>query len=308
MVWILLEMLLLAAAAAVLSYRCFRDTFYCAENHRPDPFAPIRSRHQLPYADRIRSGTAAMASRPCEEITVTATDGTSLFGRYYGGPADRPLAILFHGYRSTAFRDCYGGLELADKLGYRVLAVDQRAHGRSGGTVITFGIRERLDSLCWADYAQAHLAKGQPILLAGVSMGAATVLMAADLPLPDSVCGIIADCPYTAPDRIIRTVCRSRRFPVACLYPFIALGARLFGGFRLTEASALRAVAGTRLPILLIHGEADGFVPCAMSRELHAAAPTSTLVTFPGAAHALSQKTDPERYEAAVAAFLAALS
>lgn len=60
----------------------------------------------------------------------------------------------------------------------------------------------------------------------------------------------------------------------------------------------MEALAHTDLPILLIHGEEDHFVPCDMSRSLQAAHPThTTLVTFPGAGHGLSYISDPGRYE-----------
>ena len=59
------------------------------------------------------------------------------------------------------------------------------------------------------------------------------------------------------------------------------------------------------MPVLLIHGEADGFVPCDMSRRIYAACNGMVeLVVFPGAGHALSYFTDPELYEKTIYDFL----
>ena len=80
--------------------------------------------------------------------------------------------------------------------------------------------------------------------------------------------------------------------------PVLLLGAFLFGHFRLGSASALEAVKKTKHPILLIHGEADSFVPCDMSREIEkACASEIRLETFPDAGHALSFIRDFDRYK-----------
>ena len=118
--------------------------------------------------------------------------------------------------------------------------------------------------------------------------------------------GIIADCPYSSPEAIIRKVCREdMHLPPAMAMPFIRLGARLFGHFDLREASALEAVQHTHIPILLLHGEDDRFVPCDMSREIFdVCGGDKTLITFPGAGHGLSYIVDIENYSKAVSSFV----
>ena len=99
-------------------------------------------------------------------------------------------------------------------------------------------------------------------------MGAATVLMASELNLPENVVCIIADSPYSSPKAIIRKVCRDRHLPDWLAYPFIRIGAKIFGGVSIEECSAEDAVRNARIPILLIHGEDDRFVPCQMSKRI----------------------------------------
>lgn len=178
------------------------------------------------------------------------------------------------------------------------LVVDQRAHGASEGNAITFGLQERYDCLSWVEYARERFGERTPIFITGVSMGAATVLMASDLPLPKNVAGILADCPYSSPRAIIRKVCGDMHLPPRLMYPFICLGARLFGRFQLTSFGAVDAVKEAKVPILLVHGGQDHFVPGDMSREiLENCVGAAELVIFPEAGHAMSYLMDPERYQ-----------
>ena len=284
----------------------YRTAFYSPEKRKEDDYAIPRGEQYEKERQRMLSLIRQMDEIPYEAVTISAQDGTKLSARYYHVRDGAPLQIQFHGYRGTAVRDFCGGNKLARESGQNTLDVDQRAHGKSGGTTITFGIRERLDCLCWAEYANQRFGSDTPVFLSGVSMGAATVLMASELELPTNVVGIIADCPYSSPEAIIRKVCREdMHLPPALVMPFIRLGARLFGHFDLREASALEAVQHTHIPLLLIHGEDDRFVPCDMSREIFdACTGEKTRITFPGAGHGLSYIVDTETYSEAVSRFV----
>ena len=255
--------------------------------------------------DKMIAGAHCMEDSPYEWVGIRSWDGTKLWGRYYHLTPGAPLMIVFHGYRGFSSRDCAGAFVIAAKMGLNVLAIDQRSHGQSEGNVITFGIRERKDCLCWIEYAKSRFGDGLPILIYGVSMGAATVLMASELALPENVACIIADCPYTSPSDIIRKVAAEMGFPDALAYPILRLGARLFGHFSLTESSALEAVKLANVPILLIHGEDDHLVPCRMSRMIYDnCKDIAQLHTFPEAGHGLSYPVDPRHYEKICVDFL----
>jgi fermentation-respiration switch protein FrsA (DUF1100 family) len=242
---------------------------------------------------------------PYEIVSVTASDGVRLVGRYYHFYDGAPLQILFHGYRGCGVREFAGNNRLAKALKFNALVVDERGHGKSGGHTITFGIKERYDCLTWARYAAARFGERTQVFLSGVSMGAATVLMASGLQLPENVKAITADCPFSSPAGIIRKVSRDIKLPVFLAYPLTALGAMLFGGFRLGQCTALEAVQAAELPILLIHGEDDLLVPCEMSREIYRACKApAELAVFPGAGHGISYFTDPERYQSVFSEFL----
>lgn len=295
-----MALLLILAASFYTYYVCF----HVPRKHFEDPYQKVNTPQFQKVQHLMDKSTKIMENTQCEYVTIKSYDGLTLSGRYYAIQENAPLIIVFHGYRSAALRDCAGGFALGLKWGYNVLAVDQRSHGRSEGRVISFGIKERYDCLSWVKYAIDRFGEDTRIILSGISMGAATVLMALDLGLPSNVKGIMADCPYSSPAGIIQKVSKDIGYPPKLAYPFIWLGAWIFGGFVLSSSDALRAVKNARIPILLIHGQEDFFVPPDMSIAIHKASPTSQLHTFPEAGHGLSYLLDPNRYEQICSDFL----
>lgn len=287
-------------------FAIYRMAFYSRARGRVENMYDIPASPQYqPQRERMRRLIDDFAAIPFESVEITSRDGLPLRARYYHTADHAPLDILVHGYRGSAIRDFCGGAQIGRSFGHNLLLVDQRAHGASGGTTITFGVRERFDVLDWIAYALKRFGPDVSIGLYGVSMGAATVLMAAGLDLPENVRGVVADCPYSAPEAIIRKVAgEDMHLPASLAMPLVRLSARLIGRFSLREASAVEAVKRAKVPILIIHGEDDRFVSCGMSREIRAANPDCVqLETFPHAGHGLSYIVDTERYTRAVIGF-----
>lgn len=286
------------------SYYAYRIAFYAPKKNRDQVVKPKDPQYD-PYREEMRRLFRQLNDRPCEFVSITSRDGLTLSGRYYHIKDGAPLDIGFHGYRSHPLTDFSGGTELSFQMGHNVLLIDERAHGRSDGHTISFGILERLDLLCWVDYAIDRFGADVQIILYGVSMGGATVLMASDLNLPDNVKAIIADCPYGNPLDVILHVGKDTAFPNWLIKPFALMAARVYGGFDLLETDAVRAAANTNVPILIIHGEDDRYVPCQMSEAVANANPKMVQrFTFPGAAHGISYLTDTPRYHRIVTEFL----
>ena len=249
------------------------------------------------HKDTVLANTKKLEEMDYQDVYVKSFDGKTLHGYYYHMNDNSPLEIGFHGYKGQAFRDFSGGALFALERGFNLLLVEERAHGTSGGATITFGIKERKDVLSWVNYANKELNKNHnPILLTGISMGAATVLMASNLDLPDNVKGIIADCPYSSPIEIISEVLRKMKLSPKILYPFVCLSAFIFGHFRINEESAVNAVKSAKVPILLIHGENDNFVPFEMSKKLAVSSNKIEFHGFPNADHGCSYLEDTNRY------------
>lgn len=258
-----------------------------------------------PYAEVIKKGVEAVEKLHFQRIFIEAHDGITLAGKYYHVKEKAPLIVFFHGYRSGALRDGNGILLYAQKMGYNALLVDQRGHGKSGGKNITFGMKERYDCLDWIRYANRRFGEDTEIVLAGISMGAATVLMAADLGLPANVKGIMADCPYSSTKEILQEVMKQMKFPVMVTYTAVRLGAKVFGGFDVEEHSPVEAMKNCSIPVLFIHGDADYFVPCEMGRKCYeACGALKKLVLVKDAAHGMSYCVDSELYKKEVTEFL----
>ena len=290
--------LLLIIAVLTIAYVTYRITF-----HSPDKLQ--NNIYYIPFDNLTperRTKMEAMIKRfsevPYESVTARSHDGLTLAARYVHVTDGAPYAICCHGYRGTSIRDFCGGGSLLMERGYNLLLIDQRGCRDSEGHAITFGIKESRDVYTWIEYLKTRFGSDIEIALVGVSMGASTVLLASGMGLPDNVRHVIADCPFSSPKEIILKVCRDdHHIPPRLAMPFLSLGARLFAGISLKDGKISEAVRHSPVEILLIHGEADDFVPVEMSRHIAAQAPDRiTLHTFPNAEHALSYTTDKERY------------
>ena len=285
------------------AYYAYRIAFYNSYKNRDQKPSVVGAQYDA-FRPKMREIYQALTNRPCEFVTVPSADGLTLSGRYYHVADGAPLDLCFHGYRSSPMTDFSGGAELSFDMGHNLLLVDQRAHGKSEGRTITFGIKERWDVLTWVDYAVKRFGSDTRILLYGVSMGGATVLMASELALPDNVKAIVADCPYSDPMDVIAYVGQSNPVPNFLIKPFITLGAKIYGGFDIGEITAEEAVKHTKVPILIIHGDGDTYVPCQMSDIAQANPSMVTRHIIPGAEHGISYLVDTAKYRALVTEFI----
>ena len=298
--WVLLGTAVFVMLAAVTAaYACFRMAFYAPRKNvvQTDAIDIPEGEIYEPYRPQMERWTREVRAMPREHFTITSFDGLTLHADFFEYAPGAPMEIMVHGYRGSAERDLSGGVQRCFLLGRSVLLVDQRCSRRSGGEVITFGINEHRDCLAWAQFAAQHFGPDQKIILTGISMGAATVMMTVDKDLPPNVIGILADCGYSSPKAIICKVIRQMKLPPKLAYPFVWLGARIFGGFNLEALSAVEAVKRATVPVIFFHGEDDDFVPTEMSKEnFEACASRKQLVTTPGAGHGLCYPVDPKGY------------
>ena len=296
----------LLVAVLVIAYVCFRMAFY-VPTRKPVPadFIDVPDGEPYePYREDMERWARETKAMPYEAVTVTSFDGLTLRGKYYEYAPDAPIELMVHGYRGNAERDLCGGVQRCFTLGHSALIVNQRASADSDGHVITFGVREYRDVLTWVAFMLNHFGKDVNIILTGISMGAATVMMTADQPLPPNVKGILADCGFTSPKAIIQKVIRQLGLPVTLAYPFVRLGGLLYGGFDIESRAAVDVLKNSRVPVIFFHGEADGYVPCEMSRENHEVCSSrKRLVTVPDADHGLAYICDPDGYRQAVKEF-----
>ncbi len=298
-------LIFLAGMVLAAAFVCYYLAFFSPFQGKNDPYNFPHAKQYQQYLPQRLSLMHALEERFCEEVTVLSFDGLELKGKYYHLDDNAPVDIFFHGYKGHALTEGCGFADTVFELGHNFILVDQRGCMGSQGHTISFGIKERHDTESWLNYIVSRFGEDREINIIGMSMGAATVLMAAGLDLPGNIKHIFADCPYSDAGEIIRKVCIDRKLPDAMLYPFLKLGGRIFGGFDLTETTAAEAVKNCTVPILIVHGEKDGFVPVTMSEEIQQANPEHIRrVVIPEADHSLSQFVDRERYTALLKDFL----
>lgn len=233
-----------------------------------------------------------------EDITIKSYDGLNLHGRFYKCEGSNKYSIMFHGYKGEARRDFSGGVRENLSVGLNLYLVDQRGHGESDGRTITFGVKERHDLITWLQYVIKKHGEDIQILIEGISMGAATVLFAANYNFPKCVKGIFADSPYTSPkDITMKVATEDMHIPKPFAYMLLSSSAFLYAHFRFNSINAIDTVKDAKVPILIIHGLDDRYVPHEMSEKIQKSNPEMIdLLEVEGAGHAIPYIVDHELY------------
>ena len=299
-------MLTILVGCLLVCYICYRIAFYAPpRKEQPADFIDLPPGPVYePFHQQMTAWVLENRKLPRAHFEITSFDGLKLHATFYEYAPGAPIELMFHGYRGNAQRDLPGGVQRCFACRRSAFVVDQRCAGRSEGKTITFGIHERRDCLSWVDFMLAHFGPDVKIILTGISMGAATVLMAGGEELPENVLGILADCGYSSPKAIMQVVIGKMGLPPKLCWPFVRWGAKIYGGFDPEADSPLESVKRCKKPVIFFHGEGDDFVPCYMSREVYEACPArKAIYTVPGADHGLSYPVDMDGYVARLLEF-----
>ena len=235
---------------------------------------------------------------------IKSADGLLLKGEIFTQEKSNLWSIAVHGYSSRR----QGMFDIARfyyERGYNVLVPDNRAHGESEGKWVGMGWLDKNDILIWID----KIIEKNPdakIVLHGISMGGATVMMTSGEKLPSNVKGIVDDCGYTSVWDIfsdeLSALYHLPSFPILNVASLIA---KVRAGYSFSEASSLKAVAKSEVPMLFIHGSNDNFVHTEMVYKVYDACPmTKEKLIMEGAGHAQSYQMDTELYLKTVFDFL----
>lgn len=254
--------------------------------------------------ERISLAAAELRNSGTEPVTITAADGTPLAGHWQPHGHPERVIIAMHGWRSSWDHDFGVISSFWRARGCSILYAEQRGQGSSGGDYMGFGLLERHDCLDWIRWALER-AGGLPIYLAGISMGASTVLMAAGLDLPPAVRGIMADSGFTSPAAIWKHVSEHN---LGLHYGICGAAANALCKKKIQigidDSSCLQALARSHTPVLFVHGTDDHFVPIEMTYENYkACAAPRYLHVVPGAEHGMSYFHDRAGCEKAILDF-----
>lgn len=204
-------------------------------------------------------------------VEISSFDNLTLRAQFIKNDANTGKAvILAHGYRGNG-HDMGKYAKMYYDEGFNVLIPDNRGHGESEGDYIGYGWHDRLDYLEWIDLLIDDGANS--IILHGNSMGAALVMMVSGEELPDEVKGIIADSGYTTVKEELQHQLKHLyglpSFPILDVTSVIT---NIRAGYTFGEASAIDQVKKNKVPIFIIHGDADDLVPTWMGEKLYEAA------------------------------------
>lgn len=258
----------------------------------------------LEFLTAINVGGRLLAAQETIPVEIIAGDGERLVGHWLPCRHPRRVVVAMHGWRSSWSNDFGMIWDFFRNSGCSVLYAEQRGQGSSGGKYMGLGVLERLDCLDWVRWAEKK-ADGLPIYLAGVSMGATTVLMAAGLGLPPTVRGILADCGFTSPQEIGRHILE-KNLHLSCDKRLKTADAicRRKNRAGILGCSTVDAMGQNRVPVLFVHGARDAFVPVSMTyQNYNACAGPKELLIVPEADHGMSYYLEPERYQESLKSF-----
>lgn len=213
-------------------------------------------------------------------MTIQSSDGLTLVGWWLTPHASNgSAAIVCHGVGDSAF-GALGFAPLFLSHGYSVLVPDSRGHGESQGFV-TYGVLEPHDIVRWLAWINTN--GFMKVFGLGESLGGAILIES--LARGASFAALVAECPYKSFEEIAdERVGRRTPAPIAkllvkegILYVWLRYGVDLF------EARPEDAIEYARVPVLLIHGEADHETSPENSTTLHRKNPGMTsLWLIPG--------------------------
>jgi uncharacterized protein len=243
-----------------------------------------------------------------ETVEFKTGDGITLRGWWIAGQSGSPVIIFCHGLNRSRLELLERAGE-AHKRGYGVLLFDFRNHGESDRAHTTLGILESQDVQAASQFVRMK-APDQPQLLWGVSMGAATALLA----VRDygGFAGVVSDSAFPSfretIEHHVRLLFHIPSFPVADLIVWIT-------GLRMhidpdtgNVEDAVRKFGN--VPVLFIAGGADRRMPPGVAKRLFDANQSTKkkLIVVPGAGHGEAFSTDREQYLDAVFSFFESLS
>lgn len=255
--------------------------------------------HNIPYFQPFRD-------LPFEKVEIRSADGLRLHADLMRGEGGTGVTVIFcHGYKSEPAWDFAAMYDFYHSLGYNLMYLHMRAHGKSEGKYIGFGALDRQDIVLWAEKA-VELFPDASIFLHGMSMGAASILQSADLALCDNVRGIIADCGFSCVDEVFRNlVGRIYHLPATPFVNIFELINLVTAGYGFRDGDSVFSMQRSKLPLLYICGDSDLYVPVDMAmRIFDACTAEKELLIVPCAGHAASYMLEKERYQKSITEFI----
>lgn len=212
-------------------------------------------------------------------------------------PKSDKWVVILHGYNGS-MEDVYDIAMRYAEEGYNILTPDLRGNGESEGAFLGMGWTDRLDIINWIDVILKKNPSAQ-VVIHGIDTGADAALMLSGEPLKSSIKAIVAEGAYPKAWDVVKKEYKARyeKWPV---FPFLNMlnpVMKVWAGYSLKDANALKQVKNTSVPILLINGGKDTYVTEDMTKEIDKAiASTHERLTIPTGTHEDCRYAEPDNY------------
>lgn len=241
-----------------------------------------------------------------EEVFFNTDDNIKIAGFLIRREKAKGNLILCHGFqRSKEMMRPY--LDFFED--YNILMFDFRAQGQSEGKIITLGLTEYHDVIAASNFIKSKFDKKLPIIVLGVSMGAAASLMAAFIK-PDLCSALISDSVFKD---LVAVVENSFTFysglPKFPFVFFIRFFAKNFYNCDVSKLKPIEFIKNIHIPIFFIHSSSDSIVPTEHTLSLYKSVEGngSQLWITPPAFHADSSRHYPQEYKERIKKFLSSI-
>jgi len=256
---------------------------------------------------RKAQNTPAEYGLAYEDVTLTTSDGLKLAAWHIPNEAGRGTVIYCHGHLNHRGQMLDQAAFLHEH-GFGGVLFDFRRHGDSEGDLTTFGYYEWRDVQAALRYAIDNRGEGEPVILWGVSMGAATALLTAAE--ESGIDAVIAESSFYAASETLRSDLK-RMFGLPTV-PFGFLTGtitELRVGIEIDSLDIGRAASGLRdVYVLLVGGTADRRMPLSNNERLYELIPGTKkdLLVVDGATHGDIWEMGREVYGDKILQFLTA--
>jgi hypothetical protein len=223
------------------------------------------------------------------EMEIPVADGKHIHAWWWkSARPDAPAVLYLHGSRWNLTGQLYRIESLRD-FGFSVLAIDYRGFGRSDGGVpsedtVYQDARAAFARLCELEpdpsrrYIYGHSLGG------AIAIDLASKLSAGDAPA--AARGLIVESTFTTLADIAR----------ALSYDWLPVEWIITQKF-----DSIDKIARVRMPVLIVHGDSDRYVPSRFSKALFAAARSpKQLLLVEGGSHNNSMRVGRDEYRAAL--------
>ena len=211
-----------------------------------------------PYISNLYSDMKDMREKEYKEVEITSNDGLKLKGNYYDNNSKK-TAILIHGYKATPLNNFSTiGKYLLD-MGYNLLMIYQRTHGKSDGKYITFSKKEGEDLLLWIDYVNSN-EKVDEIILYGISMGSSTLMSVCDEIESKKVKLLVFEAGFIKMNRMVKDSLKRKNKMLLLFYPLVKIHSICFSHFNLSGKDISKHLEKCEYKALFVHGKEDRLI------------------------------------------------